>query len=103
MSNQRILALTLCLFALPALAAEAPMLKNDPKRPVADISRELGVTPDQFVACFNDVHPVPQGQTPTKARERMNKSVLLPCLQQANPEITNDRLDQVMDKYRPKN
>lgn len=31
----------------------------------------------------------------------MNKSILLPCLHAADPEITNDMLDAVMDKYRP--
>ena len=34
-------------------------------------------------------------------RERANKAILLPCLQAANPSITNASLDAVMDKYRP--
>jgi len=31
----------------------------------------------------------------------MSKSILLPSLQAANPAITNDMLDAMMDKYRP--
>ena len=78
------------------------MLKNDPKRPVDEISKDLGVTQEEFVACFNNVQPVLKGETPTKEHERMNKAVLLPCLQEANEDITNDLLDEVMGKYRPK-
>ena len=85
-----------------SVSAEAqPMLRNDPHRPVAAISHDLGVTPDQFVACFNDVNPAPKGTKASGAREHANKAILLPCLQRANPSITNDSLDVVMDRYRP--
>lgn len=88
--------------ALASVAAEAqPMLRNDPNRPVEAISHDLGVTPAQFVACFNDVNPAPKGTKASGAREHANKAVLLPCLQRANPAITNDSLDVVMDRYRP--
>ncbi|WP_413203370.1 hypothetical protein [Rhodospirillum sp. A1_3_36] len=76
-------------------------LRNDPKRPVGRISADLGITPDQFVACFNNVNPVGAGQRTTTKRVHANKAVLLPCLQKANPDITNDSLDRVMDRYRP--
>jgi hypothetical protein len=89
----------LALFSIDASAQG--VMKNDPRRPVADISRDLGVTTAQFVACFNDVSPAPQGTKATGERERSNKAILLPCLQQANPSITNQSLDAVMDKYRP--
>lgn len=94
------LALALGL-AGTALAAGPQMLRNDPNRPVGKIAADLGVTPDQFVACFSNVNPAPKGTAPTGARERANKAVLLPCLQKANPALTNAKLDQVMDKYRP--
>lgn len=100
---KKLTASTILLFMnifLSSALANPPMLKNDPKRPVDKISQELGITEQQFINCFNDVNPAPQGSQPTKQRERMNKAVLLPCLQRANPDITNDRLDQVMDKYR---
>lgn len=75
-------------------------MKNDPKRPVAAIAKELGVTPDQFVKCFDNVKPAPQGLMPSGERQQSNKKILLPCLQKFNPDITNDSLDRVMDKYR---
>jgi hypothetical protein len=81
--------------------ADEPMLKNDAKRPVALVARDLGIKPEQFVACFENVHPATQGERPTSDRAHSNKSVLLPCLQKANPNITNDKLDEVMDRYRP--
>lgn len=91
----------LCPLALSAYA-DKPVLKNDPKRPVAKISRDLGISPDQFIVCFSHVNPTPGGARPESARRvRANKSVLLPCLQKANPKITNDMLDEVMDRYRP--
>ncbi|MBU3617803.1 hypothetical protein [Polynucleobacter sp. JS-Fieb-80-E5] len=77
------------------------MMRDDPRRPVDQISRGLGVTPDQFRACFNDVNPAPQGSLPGSNQKHANKQVLLSCLQRANPSITNNSLDAVMDQYRP--
>lgn len=93
----------LLAFVGPAFAQEPPsMLTNDPKRPVAAIARDLNVTPEQFVACFENVRPTPGGARPdSQARVQANKQVLLPCLRRANPAITNDKLDAVMDRYRP--
>lgn len=73
------------------------------QRPVHLIGPELGVTGEQFAKCFEAVSPAPRGTEPTAARERANKAVLLPCLQAINPEISNDLLDSVTAKYRPKN
>lgn len=77
------------------------VMRDDPHRPVEQISRGLGVTPDQFRACFNDVNPAPQGSMPGSNQKHANKQVLLSCLQRANPSITNNSLDAVMDQYRP--
>lgn len=77
------------------------MMRDDPHRPVDQISRDLGVTPDQFRACFSDVNPAPQGSLPGSNQKHANKQVLLSCLQRANPSITNNSLDAVMDQYRP--
>jgi len=89
------------VLALSAQYSFSQVLRNDPKRPVGAIAKDLGVTTDQFVACFNRVNPTPGGGRPTSERAHANKSALLPCLQAANPTITNDRLDEVMDRYRP--
>jgi hypothetical protein len=81
---------------------QPPMLKNDPRRPVKEISHDLGVTPEQFVECFNHVNPTPDGARPESGkRVHANKRVLLACLQKVNPAIDNDTLDKVMDRYRP--
>ncbi|MBL4785068.1 MAG: hypothetical protein JKY49_06535 [Cohaesibacteraceae bacterium] len=79
---------------------QAPM-KNDPRRPVGKIATDLGITADQFVACFSNVNPAPQGTKASGKREHANKAILLPCLQRANSSITNAKLDSVMDRYRP--
>jgi hypothetical protein len=76
-------------------------MRDDPRRPVDQISRELGVTPEQFRTCFNDVNPAPQGSMPGSNQKHANKQVLLSCLQRDNPRITNNSLDAVMDQYRP--
>lgn len=97
-------ALCISLFALlTSLAhAEPAVLKNDPQRPVDKISRDLGVSEDQFVECFSHVNPTPGGNRPESSeRVQANKAVLLPCLQKANPAISNHLLDTVMDRYRP--
>lgn len=77
------------------------VMRDDPRRPVDQISRGLGVTPDQFRTCFNDVNPAPQGSMPNANQKHANKEVLLSCLQRANPSITNNSLDVIMDQYRP--
>jgi hypothetical protein len=80
---------------------ETGVLRDDPNRPVAEISGDLGVTPDQFRACFSNVNPAPGGSHPIAGQTTDNKVTLLPCLQEANPDITNTTLDTVMDTYRP--
>ncbi|MBT8516219.1 hypothetical protein G6706_03235 [Polynucleobacter paneuropaeus] len=77
------------------------VLRDDPNRPVNAISKDLGVTPDQFRTCFSNVNPASRGAMPEGNQKHANKAVLLICLQKANPSITNDSLDQVMDRYRP--
>ena len=92
----------LCLLLVFGMASAAPApMNNDPKRPVKAISHDLGVKPAEFIACFRQVHPAQQGEHPSQMRVHANKAVLLTCLQQANPAITNEKLDQVMDRYRP--
>lgn len=67
-----------------------------PRRPVTEISQELGVQPSEFRACFVNVSPTPAGQQATAARVRSNKAKLLACLRTANPQITGELLDLVM-------
>ena len=86
----------------PKLVAAAPAaLSDDPRRPVDQISRDLGIPANAFRSCFSNVHPAAQGDHPTSERVHANKAVLLACLQRSNPRITNQSLDTVMDRYRP--
>lgn len=92
--------------AFPSVFAQVPLtttgvLRDDPQRPVNAISKDLGVTPDQFRDCFSNVNPASRGAMPGGDQKHANKSVLLSCLQKANSSITNLSLDQVMDRYRP--
>jgi hypothetical protein len=98
----RRIALLFGFFVANIALAHPPAFKNDPQRPVGNISRDLGITQDAFVTCFNNVNPTPDGARP-EARERVqsNKKVLLSCLKRFDSEITNDSLDAVMDRYRP--
>lgn len=89
-----------CAFAQSSLTSTG-VLRDDPNRPVNAISKDLGITPDQFRACFSNVNPAPRGAMPEGGQKHANKAVLLGCLQKANPSISNDSLDQVMDRYRP--
>ncbi|MDO9046386.1 MAG: hypothetical protein Q7U66_01460 [Methylobacter sp.] len=84
-----------------AVAANPAFLPEDPKRPVDKIGHDLDIAPEQFTACFRNVSPAPQGTRPTADRVHSNKAILLSCLQKANANITNDMLDEVMDRYRP--
>jgi hypothetical protein len=82
-----------------ATVATSETLKRG-ERPTDLIAADLNISESTFVACFENVQPDPN-HDPSGERQRMNKSVLLPCLQAENPNITNRRLDDVMDRYRP--
>ena len=77
------------------------LLKNDPNRPTDKIAKDLEISQSQFIECFNQVNPAPHGQHPDSNQVHQNKNKLLKCLQKANPDITNELLDRVMDRYRP--
>lgn len=88
------------LFVSALLVATPVLADNDPNRPTDRIAADLGIEEVVFIECFKPVKPEP-GKYPTGAQQRANKAILLPCLQKANPAISNERLDIVMDKYRP--
>jgi hypothetical protein len=66
--------------------------------PIIEISRDLGIQPEQFQKCLG--MPPTQGERPTGPHIHENKQVMLACLQEENPNITQYSLDSVMDKYR---
>ncbi len=76
---------TLC-YADDAIDREY-LKENDP-----EISKALGIGTLQFEGCF-------YGTNSQGVYYQQNN--LLPCLQQYNPTLTNDQLDQVLDQYRP--
>lgn len=95
------LAVLCCAFAAVAQTPPAPPQGQGlGQRPTDRIAADLGITEQQFTACFGNVRPDPN-HAPDSATQRANKAHLLPCLQQANPSITNASLDTVMDRYRP--
>jgi hypothetical protein len=106
MRVHHIIGAILAIVALSPACAQSPLtatgvLRDDPHRPVDSISRDLGVSPEQFRDCFSNVNPAPRGSLPGSDEKHTNKAVLLGCLQKANPAIRNDGLDRVMDRYRP--
>lgn len=82
------------------LLSQSAVADQDPNRPTDRIAQDLQIEEAVFIECFKPVNPEPD-KYPSGAEQRANKAILLPCLQNANPAITNDRLDAVMDKYRP--
>ncbi len=83
-----------------ALPEQQELLLEDPKRPTKEISSGLGISQKEFIECFKNVRPA-QGSNPKTAKVHSNKKALLSCLQKSNSAITNEMLDEVMDKYRP--
>lgn len=105
--NPQALAITLtlatlcCAMAAVAQTPPGPPPQGGPgQRPTDRIAADLGVTEQQFITCFDAVRPDPR-HAPDRATQQANKARLLPCLQTANPSITNAALDTVMDRYRP--
>lgn len=82
------------------LLSQSAFADQDPNRLTDRIAQDLQIEEAVFIECFKPVNPEPD-KYPSGAEQRANKAILLPCLQNANPAITNDRLDAVMDKYRP--
>ncbi|MEL7525544.1 MAG: hypothetical protein AAFN16_07235 [Pseudomonadota bacterium] len=90
---------TVC-FALACILAVPAAADQDPNRPTDRIAADLDIEEAVFIECFRPVTPEPD-KYPSGQRQRANKAILLPCLQKANPAISNERLDRVMDTYRP--
>ena len=70
----------------------------DRGRPVALVAGALGVPPQVFRDAFSHVHPAPPGRGPSEAEARQNKDALMSALEKYG--VTNDRLDEVSNKYR---
>ncbi|WP_420333123.1 hypothetical protein [Roseibium sp.] len=87
-------------FALVFVLAVPAAADQDPNRPTDKIAADLNIEEAVFIECFKPVNPEPD-KYPSGPEQRTNKAILLPCLQKANPAISNERLDRVMDKYRP--
>lgn len=102
MARSNLAALIIMAAAATSLAWTATPVAadQDPNRPTDKISADLGIDETVFIACFEPVNPDPD-KDPDEARQRDNKALLLSCLQAANPSITNDMLDSVMDRHRP--
>lgn len=78
--------------------------ETDPRdggRPVILVASGLGVPPDVFRDVFKGVHPAKRNGGPTGDEARANKRVLLDGLSKYG--VTNDRLDEVSNRYRPQN
>ncbi len=90
----------LLFFVCALLFATLSAADQDSNRPTGKIAADLDIEEAVFVECFGPVNPEPD-KYPSARKQRANKAILLPCLQRANPAITNGRLDTVMDKYRP--
>lgn len=69
---------------------------GDHGRPVEKVAKDLGVTLEQFREAFKKVTPAPRGELPTKAQREANRKVLSETL-----GVSPEKLDEVMDKYRP--
>lgn len=95
-----LLPLLLVVLPLGVIAQEAREAQRRSDRPADLIAADLGIGEQVFITCFAGVHP-DAAHAPSAARQHANKAVLLPCLQAVNGDITNEVLDQVMDRYRP--
>lgn len=71
---------------------------RDHGRPVALVAGALGVTSEVFRQAFSHVIPAPQGEEPNPDQVSRNKAALLSALGKYG--VTNDRLDEVSNRYR---
>ncbi len=97
---RRIIMACLVISLAPVSACQAKPAPPIHKRPTNLVAADLGVPEQVFIACFSGVSPE-ANHDPSVAQQHANKAILLPCLQAKNPSITNEKLDSVMDKYRP--
>ena len=82
------------------LSATTTLADRDPNRDVLCVTKQINVSKAVFEKCFDPVQPA-RSHAPSGARQRINKAILLPCLQKANPSLTNQALDKAMDACRP--
>lgn len=67
---------------------------------VVAASRDLGISPQQFVACLRPARQAMAAAPAGAARVQARNTLVLPCLQKANPAITADSLGAVIERYR---
>jgi hypothetical protein len=75
--------------------------ETDPRdrgRPVVLVAAGLGVPEQVFREAFSHVKPAPAGEAPDPAQVQANKRALLDALGKYG--VTNDRLDEVSNRYR---
>ena len=89
------------LVLLAAGAEAQTMSRGDAQRLVVAASHELGVSPWQLAGCFRDARGAVPATPDASARTQARDAVLLPCLQKANPAITAETLDAVIERHRP--
>jgi len=64
--------------------------------PIAEIAKELGVTPEKLREAFAKARPAPPGERPSDEQRRENRKILADAL-----GVSPEKLDEVLDKYRP--
>jgi hypothetical protein len=105
------------LTALPLIALTAGMAfaQGAPKMPTAEIATDLGVTEAQLNSCFEANRPEPgerkappadaqSGQRPAEGQPKGEPGMppeMLSCLQKANPKLTAESVQTVMQAHRP--
>jgi hypothetical protein len=70
------------------------------QRPTDKISADLDIPEAVFVACFSRVLQE-KNHSQSGIQQRVNKAILLLCLQKSKSSTTTERLDTVIDSYRP--
>jgi hypothetical protein len=92
---------TLAIVLLAGAAEAQPAAPKNAYQVVVALSHDLGVAPQQFVSCFRGAKDAIAKTQPGPEREQARNTVMLPCLQKANPSITAEALAAVIERYRP--
>jgi hypothetical protein len=108
MSYLKITSLAVILMASSPVMAQMtnmppggqPPSHEQQREKMAEVSRDLGVSPQQLHACREMRQKPLSGQHLTREQREANKVTVENCLKQANPTLTDEKIESVLRSAR---
>jgi len=97
----RIKTFTAALILAAAATGAVAQTPGNGRAVAKQIAAELGLTRQDVAGCVRGLPRPETRQAPTDVEREAAKTQLIACLQQVNPEISEELIRATVEKYRP--